>query len=58
MNRMELFDEYHSSELQFILSIYALNKEFSFDEVCNLLMASHVYADRNTLHDSAKQILK
>lgn len=58
MNRMELFNEYHSSELQFMLSIYALNREFSFDDVCNLLMASHVYADRNTLHDSAKQILK
>lgn len=54
---MNLFNEYYSSEMQFILTIFALNRPFSLEEACRIAETSHIYADRYRLMESVRALL-
>lgn len=54
---MNLFNEYYSSEMQFMLTIFALNRPFSLEEACRIAEMSHIYSDRYRLIESTKSLL-
>ena len=41
---MDLFNEYYSSEMQFLLDLFSLNRPFTLDEAVERARAAHVYA--------------
>ena len=54
---MNLFNEYYSSELQFLFSLFALNRDFSLDDALVIAKRTHVFSPKDNLSVSVSELL-
>lgn len=54
---MNLFNEYYSSELQFLFSLFALNRDFSLDDALVIAKRTHIFSPKDNLSVSVAEFL-
>ena len=54
---MNLFNEYYSSELQFLFSLFALNRDFSLDDALVIAKRTHIFSPKDNLSASVSELL-
>lgn len=54
---MNLFNEYYSSELQFLFSLFAINRDFSLDDALVFAKRTHIFSPKDNLSASVSELL-